>query len=137
VRIEAIRAIAGMEGDEAALLIRLKARAGDKEPAVTGQAFDSLLRLEPARAIPLVKGYLESGPPELKEEAALALGASRLAEAADILLAFLPRAVEPYFRKTVLRALAASRQERALAFLRELAEAGGMDSSGAKEALRL
>ncbi len=59
VRVEAVRAVAEMEGEEASLLLRLKARMGDKEPAVTGQVFDSMLRLEPARALPLVKGYLE------------------------------------------------------------------------------
>jgi HEAT repeat protein len=137
VRVEAVRAVAEMEGEEASLLLRLKARMGDKEPAVTGQVFDSLLRLEPARALPLVKGYLEGGPPELKEEAALALGTSRNAEAVDILLEALPHAVEPYFRKTVLRALGASRQQKAVAFLRSLVEAGGLDLPGAKEALAL
>ena len=137
VRVEAVRAIAEMEGDEAALVLRLKARMGDKESVVTGQVFDSLLRLEPERGLELVKGYLENGPPELKEEAALALGASRMAAAVEVLLEFLPRAVEPYFRKTVLRALAASRQEKAIEFLRELAEGDGMDAAGAKEALRL
>jgi HEAT repeat protein len=137
VRVEAVRAIAEMEGDEAVLLLRLKARLGDAEPAVTGQAFDSLLRLEPRLGLELVKGYLESGPPELKEEAALALGASRRPEAVDLLIGTLPHAVEPYFRKTVLRALASSRQEKASAFLRELVEAGGMDRPGAQEALAL
>lgn len=137
VRVEAVRAVAEMEGEEASLLLRLKARMGDEQAAVTGQAFDSLLRLEPARALPLVKGYLVNGSAELKEEAALALGASRNAEAADILLEALPHAVEPYFRKTVLRALGASRQEKAIAFLRGLVEAGGMDVAGAKEALAL
>jgi HEAT repeat protein len=137
VRVEAVRAVAEMEGEEASLLLRLKARMGDEQAAVTGQVFDSLLRLEPARALPLVKGYLVSGSAELKEEAALALGASRNAEAVDILLETLPHAVEPYFRKTVLRALGASRQEKAIHFLRGLVDAGGMDVAGAKEALAL
>ena len=137
VRVEAVRGIAEMEGEEASLLLRLKARLGDKEAAVTGQVFDSLLRLEPTRALPLVKGYLVGGSEELKEEAALALGASRNAEAVDILLEAIPSAVEPYFRKTVLRALGASRNEKAIAFLRGLVEADGLDVAGAKEALAL
>ncbi len=137
VRVEAVRAIGEMEGEEASLLLRLKARMGDAEPAVTGQAFDCLLRLEPVRGLELVKGYLEDGTPELKEEAALALGLSRMGEAVDVLIATLPRATEPYFRKTVLRALGASRQEKAIEFLRALVDAGGMDTPGAKEALAL
>jgi HEAT repeat protein len=137
VRVEAVRAIAEMEGDEAALVLRLKARMGDEEPAVTGQAFDSLLRLEPERGLDLVKGYLESGPAELKEEAALALGASRMPAAVEVLLGFLPGVSDPYLRKTVLRGLAASRQEKALEFLRGLVKQGGIDAAGATEALRL
>src|SRR5436305_15323089 len=34
VRVEAVRAVAEMGGDEGPLLLRLKARAGDKEPPV-------------------------------------------------------------------------------------------------------
>ncbi len=136
VRVEAVRAIAEMGGDEAALLLRLKARMGDKEPAVIGQVFDSLLRMEPRRALPLVKQYLEGGAEELREEAALALGTSKVEGAVEILLEAFPGAIEPYFRKTMLRALAASRQEKALEFLRALAERDGMDSAAAKEALR-
>jgi len=137
VRVEAVRAVAQMEGDEALLLLRLKARMGDGEPSVTGQVFDSLLALEPARALPLVKEYLHSMAPAVQEEAALALGASRLPEAVDILIETLPRVKEPEFRKTVLRALGASRQEKAMEFLRGLVREGGMDAAGAKEALRL
>lgn len=137
VRIEALRAIEQMEGEEASLLVRLKARTGDKQPAVVGQAFDSLLRLEPTQGLAFVKEYLDSALPELQEEAALALGASRRPEAADILLQAFPHAVEPYYRKTVMRALAATRQEKALAFLRELADQGGRDGAAAKEALAL
>lgn len=137
VRIEALRAIEQMEGEEACLLVRLKARAGDKDSAVTGQAFDSLLRLEPTRGLEFVKEYLDSPRPELQEEAALALGASRKPEAAGILIEAFAHAVEPNYRKTLLRALAATREEKALAFLRSLVENGGMDGAAAKEALAL
>ncbi len=137
VRTDAVRAVAQMEGDEATLLLRLKARMGDGEPSVTGQVFDSLLALERTRALPLVKEYLGGTDAAVQEEAALALGASRMPEAVDILMEALPRAKEPFFRKTVLRALGASRQDKAMEFLRELAEEGGMDAAGAKEALGL
>ena len=58
VRVEAVRALAEMGGDESALLLRLKARAGDKEPPVVGQAFDSLLRLEGAEAVGFIAEFL-------------------------------------------------------------------------------
>jgi len=50
IRLEAVRALRQMEGFEAALVLRLKARLGDKEPEVTGQVFDALLQLEGERA---------------------------------------------------------------------------------------
>ena len=42
------------------LLLRLKARAGDKEPPVSGQVFDSLLRLEGRAAIEFIADFLRS-----------------------------------------------------------------------------
>ncbi len=46
VRVDAARSLEHMGGADCALLLRLKARVGDKEAQVTGQAFESLLRLE-------------------------------------------------------------------------------------------
>jgi hypothetical protein len=137
VRVEAVRAVAEMDGEEAVLLLRLKARVGDSEPPVVGQVFDSLLRLERDAALPLVAEFLD-GPDGVKEEAALALGSSRMAGAVEILVKTLPRARDPYFRKTVLRALSASRQEKALEFLLALVRQGiTADSDAALEALEL
>jgi len=137
VRVEAVRAVAEMDGEEAALVLRLKARVGDREPPVIGQVFDSLLRLERDAALPLVAEFLD-GPDDVREEAALALGSSRMAGAVEILLKALPRARDPYFRKTVLRALSASRQEKAMEFLLGLVREGlRADMDAALEALEL
>ena len=54
VRSDAARAVAQMEGDEAILLLRLKARLGDPEPEVVGQVFDYLFQLEREAALPFV-----------------------------------------------------------------------------------
>jgi hypothetical protein len=137
VRVEAVRAVAEMEGEEAALVLRLKARVGDREAAVTGQVFDSLLRMEREAALPLVAEFLD-GEEGVREEAALALGASRMAGAVEILLKTVGRVREAYFRRTILRALSASRQERALEFLLGLVREGvRADADGALEALEL
>ena len=58
IRLEAVRALAQMEGIEAALVLRLKARIGDEEPPVVGQVFDALLGIEGEHALPLVSEYL-------------------------------------------------------------------------------
>src|SRR5262249_32966336 len=44
VRVDAARSLEHMGGADAALLLRLKARIGDKETHVIGQVFESLLR---------------------------------------------------------------------------------------------
>jgi HEAT repeat protein len=137
VRVEAVRAVAEMDGEEAALVLRLKARVGDSEPPVIGQVFDSLLRLERDAALPLVAEFL-NGPEDVKEEAALALGSSRMAGAVEILVKALQGARDPYFRKTVLRALSASRQDKAMEFLLGLVREGiCADMDAALEALAL
>ena len=138
VRMEAVRAIALMEGSEAALLLRLKARVGDEESAVTGQVFDSLMRLEGAGALPFVGSFLRSRKEESREEAALALGASRLAGAVEILREALGAAREPQFRDVLMRALSASRQPAAIEYLLELFRNGrAADSAAALSALEL
>jgi hypothetical protein len=119
VRAECVRAIAEMGGDEAALLLRLKARCGDEEPSVIGQVFDSLLALEGRNAVPFVARFFESAE-DVAAEAALALGTSRLPEAEEVLEAAWQKNRDPEFRYAVLRAISASRQPRALDFLLEL-----------------
>jgi len=138
VRVEAVRAVAEMDGEEAALVLRLKARLGDREPSVIGQVFDSLLQLERDAALPLVAEFLDSADEAMSQEAALALGSSRMPGAVEILLKALPGARDAYFRKTILRALSASRQERAMEFLLALVRDGiRADADGAVEALDL
>jgi hypothetical protein len=137
VRAEAARGLEMMEGEEGALLLRLKARLGDEEAAVVGQVFDSLLRLEQDRGIRFVAGFLKSRP-EVRDEAALALGSSRLAGAVDILQEAWESTRSPEFREVILRAMSVSRQERALEFLlRLVGEGRAQDAKAALEALSL
>jgi hypothetical protein len=138
VRLEAVRAIAQMEGTEAGLLLRFKARVGDDESAVVGQVFDSLVRLEGASALPFLGGFLHSKKEELREEAALALGASRLAAAVSLLREALAGTREAQFRDVLMRALSASRQPEAIEHLLDLYRNGRpADSAAALAALEL
>ena len=74
-----------MEGDEASLLLRFKARTGDPEASVVGQVFESILQLEGAQGVSFVAGFLQSGAEAVREEAALSLGASRMPRALSAL----------------------------------------------------
>ena len=138
VRIEAVRALEQMNGEESATLLRLKAHLGDKRTAVVGQVFDSLLRLERERAVEFVGRFLGDENPEVRDEAALSLGSSRLTAAVQVLVATWGKSRSPEFSSVLLRALSASRQEAALQFLLNLVRDGiTRDSTLALEALAL
>jgi hypothetical protein len=138
VRSDAARAIAQMEGDEGALLLRLKARVGDSEPEVTGQVFDYLFQLERDLALPFVAGFLDPGMGTVAEEAALALGSSRLPNAATLLQESFVRQRDREFRHVLLRAISATRQPAALEFLLNLVRnAREADALSAIEALAI
>jgi hypothetical protein len=145
VRIDAIRAIEQMEGEEAALLLRLKAALGDQRAAVTGQALESLLRVERERGLDFAREFLverapgnpremKSSPEEVGEQAALALGASRLPAAVETLMETWRQ--EP--KIVYLQAVSASRQENGFEFLLDLVRNGQeRDAAAAVAALAL
>src|ERR1022692_560956 len=137
VRADAARALAEMQGDDCALLLRLKARSGDAEPAVTGQVLESLIALERRDALPFVRQFLAAAD-QVAEEAALALGGSRQSDAVDVLLEAWPTARGLEYRQALLRALSISRQDRAIEFLNHLAAEGrAQDAADARAALEL
>lgn len=120
VRVEAVRALAQMAGMEAALVLRLKARIGDDEPTVAAQVFDALLSIEGEQAVPLLSDFLHSGKAAVRQEAALALGSSRLPRACDLLREAYSIARDPDFREVLLRAVSLARTESGLQWLLEL-----------------
>ena len=122
VRIDAIRAIEQMEGEEAALLLRLKAAGGDDRAPVLGQALESLIRVEGPAALDFAGQFLQerikprvisSTADEQLEEAALAMGSSRLPEVVGILKDAWKSTPRPVY----LHAISTSRQEEGLQFL--------------------
>jgi len=138
VRADAARALEQMNGADAALLLRLKARAGDREPAVTGQALDSLLNLEGERALPFAREFLDSQDEDIRAEAALALGTSRLTAALDVLKKAWTESKDRRSGEPLLRAISASRHEMGLEFLLALVRTGREgDARDAINALRL
>jgi len=138
VRLEAVRALAQMAGMEAALVLRLKARIGDDEPSVAGQVFDALLSLEGEHAVPLLSEFLHSTKSAVREEAALALGSSRLPRACELLRESYSAARDPDFREVLLRAVSLTRDESAIDWLLDLVRtARKRDAVAALHALTL
>lgn len=141
VRIEAARALEEMAGREAALLLRLKGRMGDKEASVTGQVLASLLQIEREHAVPFVSEFLENGERQLQQdlrhEAAVALGASRQPAAIDALIEHWRRS-KGIQGEGILRGISVSRLDVAFDFLLKLvAEGNEAEAIAALDALTL
>jgi hypothetical protein len=81
VRVEAARAIGRTGGRESALLLRLKALAGDADAEVLGACFDALLVLEGPVAIAFIEAFAARRDESVVLEALGALAAARLPEA--------------------------------------------------------
>jgi hypothetical protein len=138
VRVDAARSLEHMGGADCALLLRLKARIGDKESHVTGQTFESLLRLQREGALPFVAEFLDSDGDEVCGEAALALGSSRLPEALTILKQACKRPRDWNRKQVFLRGISASRLPEAIEFLVDLLNSGRAgEPAQALEALAL
>jgi hypothetical protein len=138
VRADAARAIGAMGGDEAALVLRLKARVGDEAPAVTGQVFESLLSVERSEGLEFVREFLRAEGGEAADEAALAIGSSRMEAGVEALIEAWEEARGEEYRSAILRGLGISRRERAAEFLRMVAEEGReRDRPEARRALEL
>jgi hypothetical protein len=125
VRLEAARGLEQMDGVEAALLLRLKARSGDRDPSVTGQVFESLLGVEREEAIPFIVEFItQRGEPErddeTAEQAALALGASRFDGAITALIECAENGRLAELKEVFLRAMGLSRLEGAFRYLLQL-----------------
>jgi hypothetical protein len=125
-------------GDEAgAALLRLRVLVGDAEPSVTGECLAALLRLTPtADALDFVESLADRGPDELREAALLALGESKLPEALRCLRRRLEAEPIVLNRRTILLAIALTRQAESLDLLVGMvSEADPTTASAAVEAL--
>jgi hypothetical protein len=134
VRVEGARAIGRIDREEAALLLRLNALKGDREPEVVGACFSALLGIQGDAGIGFVSGFLERGG-EVAEEAALAIGATRSLRAFQVLKGDWDRGRNPSLAKMLLAAMALTRQTEAVDFLLQLIASDGAQASAAIEAL--
>ncbi len=135
-RVGAARAIATAGRPGAAPLLWYKTLVGDAEVAPLYACFGGLLALEPERAPAHVGRYLRAANPALAEAAALALGESRLPDAAPVLREAWAAADDPALRATCLDALARLGDEAAFDFLLDLLANGpAHDAHNARRAL--
>jgi hypothetical protein len=121
-RIGAVRALAYSGREDAALVLRFKSLTGDDEPDVISECFAALFQLAPDRSLEFVGKFLDSSDEATRENAALAIGASRQPEALAMLRSHYSPRMWPGLRATLLLAIATVRSPEAVQFLLSVAE---------------
>jgi len=116
-RCAAIKVLTELGRESSEMLLRLKVLQGDKEPKVLGDCFNALMAIAPARSLQFVAQFLPADDTAVAEEAALAIGNSRLKDAYVLLHDFLERSVQPIFKRTLFLAIALTRCEEAFLLL--------------------
>jgi HEAT repeat protein len=121
-RLAAVRAVGGVGGETAEMLLRLKALNGDSEPQIIGECFAVLLEIAPERSLDFVARYLELDDPWLANQAALILGESKIPLAFDILKRQWEASATTEQRRELLLPLALHRSDAAFHFLLRVIE---------------
>ena len=121
-RIGAVRALAYSGREDAALVLRFKALTGDDEPDVIAECFTALFQLAPEPSLEFVAKFLDSSDEATRENAALAIGASRRPGALEVLRGHYSPRMWPGLRATLLLAIATVRSAGAVQFLLSVVE---------------
>lgn len=136
VRSDAVRALAHIGDHTCALLLRMKARLGDEDARITGEAIEAVIALDGDAGVALAKELLDHAREEVQDEAALALGASRRPAAIEALIERWHNAPHSHQSPVILRALGIARDEAANAVLFEcLRKRGPEEAVAALDAL--
>jgi HEAT repeat protein len=120
VRLAATQVLGEHGTETACLLLRLKARIGDRDPEIVSECLFGLLNGSPNEYMPFVSEFINSKNAGSREAAILALGKSRLPEAFDALKTCWQQDVLGTVRAETLLAMAMLRLPVATDFLLEL-----------------
>lgn len=134
VRVNVVRAIEQVGTDSALLLLRLLAELPSGDPELLGACYSAVLALEGPSAIEWAARFLRKED-DAAAEAAMAIAQTHTPEAFQVLRAAFARARDPWFRNTVLAAIALTRQQEATSWLLDLVANEDDDAGGAYEAL--
>ncbi|MBD3421385.1 MAG: hypothetical protein GF398_14810 [Chitinivibrionales bacterium] len=116
-RSGAARALAFMGTESSELILRARILAGELVEDVVGTCFSALMGINPHQSFDFVARYLEDKNPAIAEEAAFALGESRVAPALDALRNVYAHTFNTEWKRTLLIAVALIRTDEALGFL--------------------
>ncbi len=135
--IAAVKALTGISSDISEPLLRLKAKQGDENHQVVTECLFALMQVNPGNSMCFVERFLGSEDfPELSnrdlilaENAALAIGESRLEKAFEILRHHREKSINPKFQDMLLMPMALTRLERAFDYLIDVIENGHKQSA--------
>ena len=136
VRVNAIRAVEQIGTDSAALLIRLRAELAlpSDSPEILGACLSAILSLEGTSAIPWAARFL-TRQDDAAAEAAIAIAQTHTPEAFMALHKAAKTAQDPWFRPTLLQAIALTRQQPATDWLVQQIKEETEDAADAHAAL--
>ncbi len=134
VRVNAARAVEQVGSDAAMLLLRLRAELASDEPELLGACYSGVLHLEGPTAIPWAAKFLPHED-DAAAEAAIAIAETRTPEAFTVLKQAFEKATDPWFRTTLLSAIALTRQDEAFNWLLTLVAESDDHGKDAHEAL--
>lgn len=112
-RAVGVRALAYLGGEAGYLLLRLKALAGDEQPAVVGECLSALVKMDPSGSLEFVSKFLESENAAIVEEAAMALAGAQDERAARMLIKCRTSRTDTAFRDMLLVPIAMTRCDAA------------------------
>jgi hypothetical protein len=134
VRVHVVRAIEQVGNDSAVLLLRLLAELPSGDPELLGACYSAVLALEGSSAIDWAARFLRKED-DAAAEAAMAIAQTHAPEAFQVLQAAFGKANDPWFRNTLLAAIALTRRQEATNWLLELVENDDDEAAGAYQAL--
>ncbi len=109
VRLDTASAIAALGSESGALLLRLKALLGDREPDVMGQCFVALLDLGSHAEVPFIARFLSPQQDEdIQSEAIAALGQAKAEKALEVLQTTWRGRLSQILRRALILSLAGS-----------------------------
>ena len=124
-RLAALRALtASGRQDIAEPLLRLRLGVGENDPEVLSECMSALLEVNGHDNVGLMAEYLAAGDTAAAQAAAVALGASRLPQALEILSTHVGTTVSPERRRTLILGLAMLRSDAAWQLLIEMVMEG-------------
>jgi HEAT repeat protein len=129
VRVDAVRAIGQVGREEGALLLRLKALAGDPEVEVTAACLATLIAMRAPGAIAFAARFLKAEDPDVRLEAAAVLGESRDPSAFAVLRDAREKERDRELRGALLAAMGTLRQEDSIGFLLSLIGRGAPEAA--------